>query len=245
MSLHSLIYDWYNAVFFAAIVAWFFYLLFELMHPSGSGADISAEHDHDFDHDHDIDLGHSYDHDHDHDTDHDIGHAQEGIIQSIFNFMGIGKCPLGIVLMVFGISWGFIGLVSNSIFVGFFFPPILYFWFSLSIATFFAFSFTRFVSLRVAKIMPKKGTSAIGPESLVGKIGIASVNIDSSSGRATVSDDCGTIHNVYCRTEPEEDIIPEASEIILLFFSQKEDRFVVKRKPVLQEIFSANGRPTE
>ena len=116
--LKSLVFDWQNAIFTAAIVFWLIYLFF-VMHSSVSDTEIGPDISHDMDHDIDHDIDHDMDPDLDHDADHDVDHAfstQHPILDNVLSFLGVGRCPLSIILMVFGISWGFIGLCANSIF---------------------------------------------------------------------------------------------------------------------------------
>jgi hypothetical protein len=227
MDWHSLIFEWPNAIFTAAIVFWTIYLFIQMISPTGE--DISMEHEVDIDHD--LDSDHDVDHDADHDSEAESG-SSEGLISNFVSFLGVGKCPLGIILMVFGISWGFIGLMSNYVFSSLvIIPGIIYFWPSLATATILGLGFTRFISLRVAKWLPKEGSSAVRVGNLIGKTGTASVEIDSSSGRVRVRDDFGAIHNVYCRTEANEKTISEGESVILLQYLSEATMFIVRRKP--------------
>jgi hypothetical protein len=231
MNWHSMIFDWPNAIFAASIVFWTIYLFIQMISPTGE--DISMEHEVDIDHD--LDFGHDVGHDHDHDSEAESG-TGDSLISSFMSFLGVGKCPLGIILMVFGISWGFIGLVSNYVFSSLIIiPKIIYFWPSVATATILGLGFTRFVSVRVAKWLPKEGSSAVKIENLIGKTGTASVEIDALSGRARVRDDFGAIHNVYCRTEASEKAIPESESVILLQYLPEATMFVVRRKPNISE----------
>lgn len=215
----SLVFEWQNAIFAASIVFWLIYLFISLMGSGGDDALTSHEIDKD------IDLHHM-------DKDIDIHHGnspQEGF--SLLSYLGIGRCPVSIVLMLLGVSWGFVGLVCNGVFHALWvIPPLLYFWISATIALIIALPFTSFMSRIIARIMPRKGTTAISLESLVGKTGESSVTIDSKSGRVRVRDDYNSLHNIYCRTSPEDNPIPPNKEVLIL--SRGTDGFfVVKIKP--------------
>jgi len=230
--MKSLIFEWQNAVFSASIVFWLIYLLFVMnfgVSDTEVGPDFSHDLDHDMDIDHDID--HDMDHDLDHDTDHDLD-IHHGVIHDALSFLGVGRCPLSIVLMVLGITWGFIGLCCNGIFSGLkFIPAGLYFWPSVFVATILGLICTRYVSLTVARLLPRTGSSAVSLSSLVGKHGEASFRIDVNSGRARVRDDHGTLHNIYCKTEKGDEPIPENGEIIVVQYIPEDKVFLVKRKP--------------
>lgn len=220
--LKSLIFEWQNAVFAAAIVFWTLYIFVEAINP-GAGSDASHDMDHDVDHD--------TDHDHDHDSETS---GLTGALNNILGFFGIGKCPLGIILMTLGISWGFFGLCSNGILASLrIIPPFLYFWVSLVVATVAGLIFTRLVASRVAKLMPKSGTTAVGLEKLVGRSGEATVEVDEQSGRARVRDEFGTLHNVYCRIEAGDESIRAGEQLLLLQYFPTDKIFLAKKRPVM------------
>ena len=229
--LKSLIFDWQNAVFSASIVFWLLYLFFVMqsgVSETEVGPDFSHELDHDFDHD--------VDHDMDHDADHDIG-VGHGVIDNVLSFLGVGRCPLSIILMVFGITWGFIGLCCNGIFSSIrFIPAGLYFWPSLFAATILGLFITRYTSLTIARVLPKQASSAVSLTSLVGKYGETSVRISVTGGRARVRDQHGTLHNIYCRVADGEEKIPANEQIIVLQYLPPEKVFIVKEKPTLPKV---------
>ncbi|MDL1964411.1 MAG: YqiJ family protein [Deltaproteobacteria bacterium] len=221
--LKSLIFDWQNAVFSASIVFWLVYLFF-VMQSGVSETEVGP------------DFSHDLDHDIDHDVDHDIdvGH---GVIDNVLGFLGVGRCPLSIILLVFGNTWGFIGLCCNGIFSSIsFIPAGFYFWPSLFVATILGLFITRYTSLTVAKVLPKQASSAVSLTSLVGKHGEASVQISATGGRAKVRDQHGTLHNIYCRVAEGEKPVHENEEIIVLQYLQAEKVFIVQKKPTLPEV---------
>ncbi len=94
----SLIFECENAIFSAAIVFWVIYLFF-VMNSGVSDTEVGPDISHDMDHDIDHDVDHDFDHDADHDVEHGVG-AHHGIIDNLLSFMGVGRCPLSIILMV-------------------------------------------------------------------------------------------------------------------------------------------------
>jgi hypothetical protein len=210
----SLIFEWQNAIFTASIVFWMIYLFVSLL---GGGG-----HEH-------IDVGH--DADSDGDVHHGVSANHENESFNLLSYLGIGRCPISIVLMLLGVCWGFIGLVCNGFFdIIKIIPPILYFWASALVALIIALPFTSYTSKLVAKIMPRKGTTAIELDSLVGKTGESSVTIDAKGGRVRVLDGFGTQHNIYCRTGLEEPEIPPNTAVLVLS-RMPNGLFVVKKKP--------------
>lgn len=226
-TLSALILQWQNAVFTAAIAFCIFYLFMYMAGVAGHDADVDADHD----------IDHDVDHDISHDTDHDAEIDQPGITDNILSFLCIGRCPLSIVLMTLGISWGFVGLCANGIFSkAKVIPPGIYFWFSAGIATVFGLAFTRLVASTLAKYMPTKETSVVSKEGLIGSMGESSTVIDNDGGRARVRDQFGTLHNIYCRTGGNDSFIPENKEIIVTQYIIGEGVFLVKKRPTLADI---------
>lgn len=220
--MKSLVCDWHNAVFTANIVFWIIYLFITLIGGS-DGSDVS--------HDTDMD-GHMFS---GHDVHHDVSHdGHPNLTSNFLNFLGIGRCPMSIVFMIMGISFGFTGLVCNAVFSSLrIIPAGFYFLLSASIALIVSMIVTSTCSRIVAKIMPKKGTTAIELSSLVGRSGESSITIDNKSGRARVPDQYGTLHNIYCRTAGDDLPIPPNTEVLVLF-RDDENIFVVTKKPGYQ-----------
>ena len=216
----SLVLDWYNVVFTASIVFWLIYLFMTAIGGSTSDhMDVSHDADPDF-------------HDLNHDVHHEIGHGHS-LTSNLLSFLGVGKCPISIILMLLGISFGFIGLVCNGFFSAFKIPVILYFWFSFGIALIAAVAFTRACSTVIARYMPKKGTTALDDLScLVGLHGETSTIVDKDGGRIRVQDQYGSMHNLYCTMVEGDEPIPPNTEVLIV--SRLVDgRFQIKKLPTL------------
>ncbi len=218
-ALKSLVFEWYNAVFVIPVTFWIIYMF--VMMAGGIGVDYGVDHD----------LDHDLDH------DHDFGGGHHGLFFDLLSFLGVGRCPLSIGMMVFGMVWGFVGLGFNGFFSNLkLLPPGLHFWASFAIATIISMFVTRFIALNIAKIMPKEGSTAISVENLVGRSGQASVEIDSVSGRAKVRDEHGALHNINCKTDEGDEPVSENSEIMVLAYIEEEKMFIVKQKPTIGDI---------
>lgn len=229
--LKPLLFEWQNAVFSAALAFWLIYIFLQAVIPTH---DATGGHDadHDVDHDHDVGGGHDHDHDADHDHDHEVQSVNP--IQGLLSFLGVGRCPLSIIAMTFGISWGFFGLCLNGFFSkARFIPPGAYFWFSLAGATFLGLLATRFFAQRVAVLMPRSCTYVSKVEDLIGSVGEVTINIDERGGRARVKDQFNSILNVDCKTRPGEPGIQTGAEIVLLQYLADEKYFLVVEKPTL------------
>jgi len=234
--LKPLIFQWQNAVFSASLAFWLVYIFFQAIspaHDATGGHD--ADHDHEIgghEHEHEVAGGHEHEHDADHDHDHDAQPVNP--IQGILSFLGIGRCPLSIVAMTFGITWGFYGLCLNGFFSSAkFIPPGLYFWFSFAGATVLGLMTTSFLANRVAEWMPRSCTYASKIEDLVGLTGEVTIGIDERGGRAKVKDKFGETLNAECKARPGEPEIPVGTEVLLLQYLPEEKYFLVAEKPKL------------
>jgi hypothetical protein len=233
--LKSFIFVWQNAVFSASLAFFLIYIFLQAIVPSH---DATGGHDADHDiggghdHDHDVSGGHDHDHDADHDHDHDAQPVNP--MQGILSYLGVGRCPLSIIVTTFGISWGFFGLCFNGMFAdAWYIPKASYFWFSLAGATFLGLLVTRFFAQRIAVWMPKSCSYAVTVEELVGSVGEVTVSIDERSGRTRVMDKYGSPLNVDCKTRPNEPEIPTGRQVILLQYLSDEKYYLVAEKPNL------------
>jgi hypothetical protein len=225
--LKSFVFVWQNAVFSASLAFFLIYIFLQAIIPTH---DATGGHDAD----HDIGGGHDHDHDADHDHDHDHDTQVVNPVQGLLSFLGIGRCPLSIIVTTFGISWGFFGLCLNGMFAeAWYIPKASYFWFSLVGATFLGLLTTRFFAQRVAVWMPKSCSYASKIEDLVGLAGEVTVGIDERGGRAKVTDNFGAPLNVDCKTRPNEPEIPTGKQIILLQYLPDEKYYLVAEKPIL------------
>lgn len=220
MSITDILSEWYNVIFLVSFITGI--LLSIVYGVLGHGGDVSSDIDHDMDHE----------------TGHDLDYDGGGIFAGILSFLGVGRCPISIIIIVMMITWGFIGLAFNALFVGMkVIPHQIYFLFSLGIASVLSVIATRYLSIGIAKIMPKMETSAVIISSLVGRYGTAKVSIDEKSGSARVSDENGTSHIIYCKTKGDE-TIGVNEEIFVLQYLAENNSFIVGKKPELDVIKS-------
>ncbi|MEW5724060.1 MAG: hypothetical protein AB1896_13200 [Thermodesulfobacteriota bacterium] len=250
----SLFTKWHNAPFTLSIIVWMLYVFLYMFSPGADQeVDTEADLDQDFDHDLDSDLDHDLDHDLDaaaghglpahghgpdldHGLDHDFDRSAEvpgpGLWPHLVSFLGLGRCPVSIILMILGISWGFFGLVFNTVFETRIklLPPWIFFWVSAVLAAVIAVYLTRFSAVRIARWMPRTTTTAVKVSSLVGGFGTASVPIDREGGRARVKDKYGDFHNIYCRVAEGEPGIGMNEEVYVLSKLPGQDIFLVRKR---------------
>jgi hypothetical protein len=109
---------WWNLIFLLPFGLALMYLaLYTLSGVTFGDGDL----DHSFDADHDLgaDAGHDLEADHDMDADHDpgndgpaSGHASGPL--AALSWLGVGRVPLSILLMVLLLTWGVVGFVANA-----------------------------------------------------------------------------------------------------------------------------------
>ena len=228
--------------------------LLGLSHESDTDADAEAdadadlEADLDFDgdvdaeiaihHDLDHDLDHDIDHDIDHDLDHDLYHAADHDVNrdslSAFSwlaFIGIGKAPLMVVILIVLMTTGLLGWILNGLAVGILgiFPGLLLLatlLVSLAAGSLVTSRVTRFIG----RILPPVSTTATRAEALVGRPGtVISPFIDGRYGMVHLRDDGGTLISLFAITEDEK-TIARGEAVILLSYDAAQRRYLVTRR---------------
>jgi Protein of unknown function (DUF1449) len=204
-------------------------------------ADVHADADVDADADTDIDAGADSDldtdaeassdadadHDADHDTDaHDAdASAQPSLALQALSWVGIGKVPASIVLMVLALSWGFIGFVTNQAMNRDGSARVIFF--SLPLAAIGSLLVSSGLSRIFARILPKSETYARRRHELLGSVGEALFDIDRRFGMASIRDDRGNLFQIGCRSEGANEAIRKGSHVKLTGYNAKEQLFYV------------------
>ena len=197
-------------------------------------ADVDADADvaiqHDFDHDLDHDLDHGIEHELNHEVDHDISRdAFAGF--SWLAFIGIGKAPLMVVVLIVLMTTGLLGWFLNGLAIGFlgFFPGLLLlgtFLASLVAGSLVTSRVTRFIG----RALPPVSTTATRAQALVGRPGtVISPFVDSRYGMVHLRDDGGTLISLFATTEDEEPIA-RGQSVILLSYDTAQRRYLVTRR---------------
>lgn len=201
-------------------------------------ADLDADADADVDVDTDIaihhDLDHSVDHDIDHDMDHDVDHDMSrdsfsGV--SWLAFIGIGKAPLMVVILIVLMTTGLLGWFLNGLAVGIlgFFPGLLLL--ATLLASLVAGSLvTSRVTRFIGRALPPVSTTATRAQALVGRPGtVISPFVDDRYGMVHLRDDGGTLISLFAITEDEQ-AIARGESVILLSYDATQRRYLVTRR---------------
>jgi membrane protein implicated in regulation of membrane protease activity len=209
---------------------------------AGADADIDTDIDADadvdadlgVDHDLDHDIDHDVDQDIDHDLDHDVDHSLSRDAFSGFSwlaFIGIGKAPLMVVLLIVLMTTGLLGWFLNGLALGIlgFFPGLLLlgtFLISTVGGSLVASRITRFIG----RALPPVSSTATRAQALVGRPGtVISPFVDGRYGMVHLRDDGGTLISLFAITE-EQQPIARGESVILLSYDATQRRYLVTRR---------------
>ena len=225
---------WWNLLYIVPFGLAVFYLI--LYSASGiTFGDADADHDfasaeahgdlgHDADGgDHDISDPH-HDVGHDSDSDHD---APSTPWRAALTWLGVGRVPLSVLLMVLLLVWGTGGFLTNQL-AG---PAFAIDWqvvlLSIPVALIVSVCVTGLVVRAIERWLPLDETSARRRHDLLGLTGTAMLPISAKFGMISVRDDRGELHQVPCRVTGEHANIPKAGQAVLVAFNAKERLFHV------------------
>jgi hypothetical protein len=186
-------------------------------------ADVDAHVDADADHDVDSDA----DHDADSDSDHDADDAPAWL--TLISWLGVGRIPLSVLLMLLLMSWGFAGFVTNAFLQERGFADWQLAIFSAPVAMIASTLFTRMFARLIARYFPTTSAPVMRRHQLLGSVGEAILPIDDNFGMAAVRNDHGQLYQVSCRAEVGS--IPTGAKVQLVAYTAKNQTFHVRPYP--------------
>ena len=193
---------WYNVIFYIPIL-----VSMVLVFGAGFGVgDVEMDADADIDADAEVDVGH------------------ESAFLKALTIVGIGRCPLSIVILTALLIFGCSGIILNQ-----FFAPLLAI-VSVVGAFFSMLFFTRLIATLISKIMPGTETYVIHHDHLVGVAGKLVMNTTTEFGMAHVHDHYGGLHKIQCKTYKGE--LPSGTDILVV--DRQDDIFFVDTDPQLK-----------
>ena len=205
--------QWWNLVFLLPAVAALLYLLllaFGALPAEGHDGDVHVEpgpH---------VEVHGAHIEIHPSDLPDDIGHgADTDPFRGALGLIGVGRIPLSLVLMSFFFLWGFFGWVANQVFSSVLPLPALFIWPSLAVALVGAGAFTRFLAVRLGRVMPSTESYGASSSELVGRIADVRYALTETSGTVQLYDRYGTIYEVPARVMPGESPIPSGARVVL------------------------------
>ena len=209
--------SWYGAGYLGAFILGLLFLVLALM---GMG---EHEVNHDISHDvsHDTHIGHDA---HGHDGHGDTqGHH---ILTSILSVLGIGRCPLSIVLMTYLFLFSLIGVASLTFLKPITFTSVIFGTVSYAIAGVGAFFLTGIIARLISKIMPTGGTSIKKTAAIVGMLAKAKITFANGKGIIQTYDANSSLIEKMAETVDPTQSVKYGQEVIIV--SYDDDRDVVK-----------------
>jgi membrane protein implicated in regulation of membrane protease activity len=234
----SFIIAWYNLPFTfllgtCLILAALQFLGLGGEHDGDADVDVDVDVSGDVDVDADLDLDADVDVDLDGDTsiDHDVGlDGASGFSLNFLAFLGFGKAPLLVVLLILFGSVGITGWLFNMFAEGFFasYPPVL-----LTAVLPLSFLVGGLLTSRSARFigraLPPVSTTATRAQALVGRRGtVTSPYVDAKYGLVRLRDAGGTSISIFAVTDSEPPI-ERQSEVVLVAYDAAAKRYTVTR----------------
>jgi hypothetical protein len=165
--------------------------------------------------------------DHDADIDHGIGgHGIDGesagAIGSALSFLGIGRAPMGVLIVSWCIVWGVVGLALNQA-VEFhsLFP-------AMAIAGTASVLGTRWVAEGLSRIMPSVETYSVDAAELVSSHADVVHEVTREGGQVRLTDRLGTMRDLNCRTREGQAPIARGTRVVLTHFDESSGVFHVE-----------------
>ncbi len=261
----SFVLAWYNLPFTFLILLGLLLVALQLVGlGGGDDSDHDLDHDVDLSHDvdlhHDVDLGHDFDHDADlshdldHDLDHDLSHdvdhdadADHSVEHeagaggpsgmALLAYLGVGKAPLMVVLLILFDAIGLLGWLLNGLaaslfgrYVGIVFAGVF------PLALIAGGMMTSRLARLFGQLLPPISTTATRAQAFVGQRGtVISPFVDETYGMVHLRDAGGTLITVFAVAHPSvDDPIRRGEEVLLLSYDPDQKRYLVAHaNPVL------------
>ena len=229
--LSRFLFAWYNLPYTVLLIFGLLIAALQLFGLSHDGdadadADLDADVDADVDADTDVDL----DHDLELHADHD---AEAGMLDgfSWLAFIGVGKTPLMLVLLILFISTGMLGWFMNGVIQGIFgFFPSLLIILSALVSLIVGVFITSRATRLIGRALPPVSTTATKAQALVGMHGtVISPYVDHEYGMIHLRDEGGTLISLFATTD-DENPISRGEVVIFLSYDPAQKRYLVTRR---------------
>lgn len=220
----SFVIAWYNLPFTILLVICALLAVLQLI--GLGGEDEAQEVDQEVELDQDADLDQDTDVDHDADTDHDTDGAPTTL--SVLAFIGLGKAPLLVVLLIFFGAIGILGWVLNSLVQGVLGSyPNAAFIAVIPLSVIAGGLISSRTARLIGRALPPVSTTAMRAQALVGRRGVVvSPFIDEKYGLVRLRDVGGTLLSVFAIIQSGEPI-KRGSEVVLVAYDPTLKRYTV------------------
>jgi membrane protein implicated in regulation of membrane protease activity len=186
--------------------------------PGGLGEHVALDHGPDLvaagdvAHAHDVEAGHGH------------GETADGMLHHLFGLFGVGHAPISLIVQVWVLLWGAIGLGVNSMLSRTLEPGLLVA-VSAPITFVVATVLTRTLAVLVGRYLPPVQSFAWSREQFVGKLGEVIYPVSPEAGTVHLRDGTGTIHRVRARSSQET--LEPGRRIIVLGYDPAQDLYTV------------------
>lgn len=156
--------------------------------------------------------------------------AEPSFLSGLLALLGVGRVPLSILILIFLMSWGAIGFLTNLYLAqeqpGANQPAI-----SLPLAGAGSLLIMRFLGGLVGRWMPRHESYSTRRHELLGLDGEAIYAIDSTSGRVSVRSRYGDLLQLPCRVYRDARPIEKGATVRLVAYNGKQKLFYVLPVP--------------
>lgn len=190
-------------------------------------ADVDAHADVDADAEVDADADLNADADTHADVDADTSHDSAPFHVAAMSFLGVGRVPVSLLLMVLLMTWGATGFIVNQVLAGRagFGPRVALA--SIPAAALASVLCTGMLARAIDRWLPLNETSARRRHELLGSVGEALFPIGRQFGLAAVRDDRGELFQVPCRVHEDAEPLGKGRRVRLVAYNSKSRSFFV------------------
>lgn len=216
---------WYNVGYIGTFILGLVFLITSII--GMDSGDISA----------DQDIEHDVEHDTEHEAHDNFEQAKSAVdlhgsfLQPIWNTLGIGRCPLSIIIMSFLFLFTFFGLSINIVLkTSLVSYPILGL-LTYSSSLIIGFFLTGRLAGIIGKIMPATETYVKKESSLVGKIGKSVYEFTNNKGYVQVYDDLKNLKEISAINVNPQETIRANDDVLIVDYDVNDRIFKVKTAP--------------
>ena len=151
-----------------------------------------------------------------------------GAVKAMLLWLGVGRVPLSVLLMVFLLAWGAAGFIVNQVARTAVYGDWRVVALSLPAAFLGAILATRLTVSAIGRWLPLDESTARRRHDLLGLVGVALYTIDETFGMVSVRDDLGELYQVPCRVTRGADSIPKNAPAVLVAYNARQNLYRVE-----------------
>jgi membrane protein implicated in regulation of membrane protease activity len=238
---------WWNLIYLLPLGLASIYLLcmaFTGVGLSDTDADADADADVDADTDADVHVDADADAEADADADADVSHDVDAVDHTapdttydMLGFLGVGKLPISLLVLILLITWGMIGFIANAATWTLIASETLVPLVSIPAAALGSVLATSGIAALVSRWMPLNENYVHRKAELVGRLAEAVLPIDENFGMVALKDERGDRFQLPCRVAPGQPAIAKGQQVVLFRYNRAESMYYAA---VLDEAEAAN-----